>query len=134
MQHDNQDAEPLVSERTLNHPDNLLDINYFPYGDYLEENDLVAPLSPSSSSDNSSCLSQTSDDCFDSLLGQDLEYDKARGCKFSVAPLLMPDNVVLQPSGIFGFFSSILHFVSVHLPGSAIVPLFFIHFPLKPLL
>lgn len=101
VQHGNGETGLLAaSERSLNHPvDNLPEIDYFSDGDFLELRDLADPVSPSSSSDNSSCLSQTSDECFDSLaLLRDLECDKDVGCKFSVAALVMPDKVVLQPA------------------------------------
>ncbi|KAJ9674649.1 hypothetical protein PVL29_023902 [Vitis rotundifolia] len=101
VQHGNGETGLLAaSERSLNHPvDNLPDIDYFSDGDFLELYDLADPVSPSSSSDNSSCLSQTSDECFDSLaLLRDLEPDKDAGCKFSVAASHMPDKVVLQPA------------------------------------
>lgn len=113
VQHGNGETGLLAApERSLNHPvDNLPEIDYFSDGDFLELRDLADPVSPSSSSDNSSCLSQTSDECFDSLaLLRDLESHKDVGCKFSVAASVMPDKVVLQPasSGIFGFLSSTL--------------------------
>ena len=114
MQHGNHETGPLASsERILNHPDNLPEIDCFSVGDYLELNDLDDLLSPSSSSDNSSCLSQTSDEFFDSLaLLGDLESDKDVGSKYSVAASL-PEKVVLQPasSGIFVTLSSTLHIV-----------------------
>ncbi|XP_034675869.1 NAC domain-containing protein 92-like [Vitis riparia] len=100
VQHGNGETGLLAApERSLNHPvDNLPEI-YFSDGDFLELGDLADPVSPSSSSDNSSCLSQTSDECFDSLaLLRDLECDKDVGCKFSVAASVMPDKVVLQPA------------------------------------
>ncbi|KAK4745702.1 hypothetical protein SAY87_012014 [Trapa incisa] len=55
-------------------PENLRENDIISNGDYLELCDLGAPGSPSSSSDNSSCVTMSSDECFDTLdLLQDLE-------------------------------------------------------------
>ncbi|KAE8100552.1 hypothetical protein FH972_018439 [Carpinus fangiana] len=79
-------------------------------GDFLELLDLDDPLSPyldnpalsSSSSENSSCLSISSGECFDSLaLLQDLEPENSQkdaGCKFSVSASHRPNEVVVLPA------------------------------------
>ncbi|KAK1436550.1 hypothetical protein QVD17_02331 [Tagetes erecta] len=77
-------------------------------GDYLELNDLVDPVSCSSSSTSvSSCLTMTSEECFDSMdLLQALEDDnsiidqemKHSGFKFNVSAPVMSKEVVLHTS------------------------------------
>ncbi|XP_057975519.1 NAC domain-containing protein 83-like [Malania oleifera] len=99
------DFGPLVvSERQQNIPVvNLPESNYLSDGDYLELRDLE---SPSFSSDNSSCLTMSSEECFDSLaLLQDLSYEsnldsqqKDAGCKFSISSSHRPNEVVLCPA------------------------------------
>ncbi|KAJ4836436.1 hypothetical protein Tsubulata_034161 [Turnera subulata] len=67
--------EMAVTGGPSNHlVENLPEVDYFSGGDYLELLDLVNPASPSSSSDNSSCLTMSSDEYFDSLaLLRDIE-------------------------------------------------------------
>ncbi|KAG8389972.1 hypothetical protein BUALT_Bualt01G0035000 [Buddleja alternifolia] len=76
-------------------------------GDYLELNDLEDdPESHSSSSQNSSCPSKLSDECFDSLaLLRDLEDEdniymqpKQSDSRYSFTTLVKPNDVVLQLS------------------------------------
>lgn len=90
--------------------------------DFLELLDLDDPVSPyldnpALSSSNSSCLSISSGECFDSLaLLQDLEPENSQkdaGCKFSVSASHKPNEVVMLPatSGLSTFLCSpLLHF------------------------
>jgi len=109
-------------------PDHWLD--YFSRDDYLELSDLDKPLSPyldnpalsSSSSENSSCVSRSSGECFDSLaLLQDLETENSQkdaGCKFSVCASHRPNEVVVLPatSGLPTFlYCPLLHIHSCYL-------------------
>ncbi|KAL6995649.1 hypothetical protein U1Q18_005784 [Sarracenia purpurea var. burkii] len=90
------------------------DINHILRDDYLELDDLVDRESRSSSSDNTSCLTLTSDECFDALaLLRDLEDDANRGeqqkdanLKFSVAPSFRPNEVVMHPGSLETFIGS----------------------------
>lgn len=69
--------------------------------DFLELRDLDIPQSPSSSSDNSSCMTMSSDACFDTLaLLQDIDAEqlqeaeqKDSHAKLSVSTV-KPSNVV----------------------------------------
>ncbi|XP_065848130.1 NAC domain-containing protein 67-like isoform X2 [Euphorbia lathyris] len=74
-------------------------------GDYLELLDLEYPLSPSSSSDNSSCISMSSTEWFDSAyllkeleseMNQDLAH-KDTNCKFNISSSI-PNEVVMAPA------------------------------------
>lgn len=103
-----------MTEGLLNHPvENLPEMD----GDFLEILDLANPVSPSSSSENSSCLSMTSDEYFDSIaLLRDLEAEdqndhqrKNADCKFSILASARPNEVVMHlatagMSTIFLFF------------------------------
>lgn len=81
------------------------EIDYISRGDFLELLDLDNPASPSSSSDDSSCLTSSSDECFDSLaLLQELDSEinwhsaqKNESCKFSVSASFRPNEVVMAP-------------------------------------
>jgi hypothetical protein len=103
--------------------ENLHEMGY-PGDDFLELLDLDDPVSPyldnpassSSSSENSSCLTISSGECFDSLaLLQDLEPENSQkdaGCKFSVSASHRPNEVVMLPatSGLSTFLCSpLLH-------------------------
>lgn len=75
----------------------------FPFGDdYIELLDLDRPASFSSSS-NSSCLTMSSDECFDSLaLLEELEpkasqdqANKNAGCRYSISVSQKPDELVM---------------------------------------
>lgn len=92
-------------------PPNLLvenppESDYVSRGDFLELLDLDNPASPSSSSDNSSCLTMSSDEYFDSwALLQEVEsasnqdlVQKDKTCKFSVTESLRPNKVVVLPA------------------------------------
>lgn len=93
--------------------ENAPEIDYVSRGDYMELLDLDTPVSPSSSSD-SSCVTMSSNECFDSLaLLQDLEPEtnnepvqKDAGCKFNIAASIKPTEVVICPafSGITNYF------------------------------
>ncbi|KAK3030528.1 hypothetical protein RJ639_039558, partial [Escallonia herrerae] len=105
--------------------ENLSNSDYILSGDYIELDDLADPRSPSSSSDNSSCLSLTSDECFDTLaLLQDLEDEhqkqqaKDASFKYTVSARVKPNEVVLRPANIGSIISSI-HKSDDHAPGSA---------------
>lgn len=77
-------------------------------GDYLELDDLADGESRSSSSDNTSCVTVSSEECFDSLaLLQDIEDDfnrqeqgKDANFKFSVAASARPTEVVMRPANL----------------------------------
>lgn len=112
----NETGNLAVRERLPEHiVENAPEIDYASRGDYLELLDLEIPVSPSSSSD-SSCLTMSSDECFDALaLLQDLEPEnnnepelKDAGCKFSVTASIKPTEVVMYPafSGISCFLFS----------------------------
>ncbi|EEF52531.1 conserved hypothetical protein [Ricinus communis] len=94
--------------------ENQPEIDYFPRGDYLELLDLDNPASPSSSSDNSSCLTMSSDEYFDSLAllreldsesNQDL-VQKNENCKFSISVSFKPNEVLMVPASPVGSLSS----------------------------
>ncbi|XP_057468678.1 NAC domain-containing protein 101-like [Actinidia eriantha] len=84
------------------------DDDCFSRGDYLELNDLLDGESKSSSSDNSSCVTPTSDKYFDSqALLRDLEVKinrdeqgKDANVKLSVAASIKPNDVVMRPSNL----------------------------------
>lgn len=83
-------------------------------GDYLELDDLADGESRSSSSDNTSCVTVSSEECFDSLaLLQDIEDDfnrqeqgKDANFKFSVAASARPTEVVMRPANLGSLISS----------------------------
>ncbi|CAK7347675.1 unnamed protein product [Dovyalis caffra] len=93
----------LVTNLPITNPP---EIDYLSRGDYLELLDLDNPASPSSSSDNSSCLTMSSDEYFDSIaLLRDLESEsnqvlvqKDKDCKHSVTASLRIDQVVMLPA------------------------------------
>ncbi|KAL5558095.1 hypothetical protein UlMin_034306 [Ulmus minor] len=98
-------AGPAVRERL---PENLLgmpEVDYVSAGDFLELRDLDIPASPSSSSD-SSCVTMSSDDCFDALeLLQDLEpearHDHGRNdtdCKLRIFASSKPSEMIMHPA------------------------------------
>lgn len=74
-------------------------------GDYFELNDLNDPGSRSSSSANSTCLSMTSDEYFDSMaLLQEIENNiKDSSVNFNLSAPLRSTEVIIRPatSGIF---------------------------------
>ncbi|KAJ0804958.1 putative transcription factor NAM family [Helianthus annuus] len=69
-------------------------------GDYIELNDLIDPGSRSSSSANSSCLTMTSDEYFDSVaLLQEIENDiKDSSVKFNLSAPLKSTEVFIRPA------------------------------------
>lgn len=74
-------------------------------GDYFELNDLVDPVSCSSSSTNSSCLSMTSDEYFDSMaLLQELDGDVTHqditdlSVKFNLSAPVKSKEVIVHPA------------------------------------
>lgn len=114
MSEDNRTGTLAVEE---NFPDyleeNVPEIDCFSRGDYLELRDLE-----NSSSSDSSCVTMSSDECFDSLaLLQDLETEnnndvvqKDAGCKFSVSASIKPTDVLVYPafSGMSKHFPNFL--------------------------
>ncbi|XP_012071783.1 NAC domain-containing protein 2 isoform X2 [Jatropha curcas] len=86
--------------------ENPAEIDYFSRGDYLELRDLDTPASRSSTSDNSSCFTMSSDECFDSLaLLEEIEakinqdsVQKNESCKLSISAPSKPDEVVWAPA------------------------------------
>ncbi|KAG9137089.1 hypothetical protein Leryth_011919 [Lithospermum erythrorhizon] len=105
----------------------LLELDCILRGDYLELDDLVDEEWGCSSSDNSSCVSTTSDECFDSLaLLRDLEDDinkdiqeKAFNSKFIVSASAKSDKVILQPATqgmlIRILFTLVLGIIQLHI-------------------
>ncbi|GJS49670.1 no apical meristem protein [Tanacetum coccineum] len=76
-------------------------------GDYFELNDLIDPVSCSSSSTNSSCLSMTSDEYFDSMaLLQELDEDATHqditvsSVKFNLSAPVKSKEVVIHPASL----------------------------------
>lgn len=107
MNKDDETENMVATGRPPNLPDaNLPEIDCFSRGDYLELLDLDNPASRSSSSDNSSCMTMSSDEYFDSIaLLRDLESEsnqalaqKDKDCKLSVTASLRPDEVVVLPA------------------------------------
>ncbi|CAK9155464.1 unnamed protein product [Ilex paraguariensis] len=103
-----------VAERFTDPPaENLHELDCILGGDYLELHDLANPNSPSSSSDNSSCLSLTSEECFDTLaLLQDLEDGnnkdlpkKDSSFKLNVSASVRPNEVVMPPATLGSLIS-----------------------------
>ncbi|KAH7567308.1 hypothetical protein ACOSP7_010875 [Xanthoceras sorbifolium] len=106
---DDEKTELAVSEKPANnHVAYLPDSDIISRGDYLELLDLVEPASPSSSSEASSCMTMSSDDCFDpSALLKDLERkineDKVQddaGYKYTVSASHRPTEVVMFPGSL----------------------------------
>ncbi|KAK6938786.1 NAC domain [Dillenia turbinata] len=88
-------------DKFTNHPLEILPEDFISSGNYLELRDLDDPGSPSSSSENSSCLSMSSDEYFDSLaLLKDLEPKSSQNmrpnCKASVTETVHPDEVIMH--------------------------------------
>lgn len=74
------------------------DIDFFAGGNFMELKDLDNPASPSSSSDNSSAISISSDECFDSLailqeLDEPILEHKDSGKKLDVSAADKPDEL-----------------------------------------
>ncbi|GKV29857.1 hypothetical protein SLEP1_g38744 [Rubroshorea leprosula] len=90
-------------ERLTNHPmENPPEADYILMEDYLELQDLDNPASPSSSSENSSCLTRSSGASFDS---QDLEPEmdqvleqRYAGYTFTAPVSHNPTEVVMLPA------------------------------------
>ncbi|XP_043709435.1 NAC domain-containing protein 72-like isoform X2 [Telopea speciosissima] len=100
-------SEKNLPDQRLDNPVQDLDENYdFSREDYLELLDLVNPESPSSSSENSSCLTMSSDEYFDSLaLLRELEGGKVENTQmnqtnsnFSVSTSHSPNLMVFKPT------------------------------------
>ncbi|KAJ8762120.1 hypothetical protein K2173_007270 [Erythroxylum novogranatense] len=75
------------------------------YLDYIEMEDFVNPVSRSSSSDNSSCLSSSSHEYFDPVellreleKGSNQNLAKDGGCKLSVTASVRPDELIMLPT------------------------------------
>ncbi|CAL8988734.1 unnamed protein product [Prunus brigantina] len=129
---DNERGTLIVAERVPDHNVQIMpEVDYVSRGDYLELLDLDTPASFSFSSD-SSCLTMSSDECFDSLaLLEELEpknsqdlVNKNAGCKFSISAPPRPDELVMfaASSGSFSKSPSEER-VKTHspiLPGSAV--------------
>lgn len=107
MNKDDETENMVAAGRPPNLPvANLPETDCFSRGDYLELQDLDNPASRSSSSDNSSCMTMSSDEYFDSIaLLRDLESEsnqalaqKDKDCKLSVTASLRPDEVVVLPA------------------------------------
>lgn len=99
------------SSRDYQHQ-NLPGVDHPPPDDFMELLDLENQVSSPSSSE-SSCVTISSDECFDSLaLLQDLEPEnnqKDANCKFSVSAPVKPNEVVVHPvtSGLSTFLTVI---------------------------
>lgn len=95
-----------VTERPADqHVEIPLEPDYLSRGDYLELLDLDIPSSISTSSRNSSCLTITSDECFDSLALQDLEPEidqvleqRNTGYRLNISSSHITDQVVMLPA------------------------------------
>ncbi|KAF8022865.1 hypothetical protein BT93_F0395 [Corymbia citriodora subsp. variegata] len=93
-----------ASSFILSHPvENLPELDHIDPGDYLELLDLGIPQSPSSSWDNSSCVTMSSDefDYLDAMLDLEAEIGdngehKDVGCNLSVCDSSKPDDIVVQ--------------------------------------
>ncbi|XP_031254813.1 NAC domain-containing protein 26-like [Pistacia vera] len=106
---DDETREMAAMERQANClVENLSEISYLSEGDYLELCDLDYPVSPSSSSENSSCMTMSSDEYFDSLaLLQELETKNSddivqenAGYKYSFSTSHKPNKVVMFPESL----------------------------------
>ncbi|KAF3446278.1 hypothetical protein FNV43_RR11457 [Rhamnella rubrinervis] len=110
---DRQTGNLALEEIFPDYPEeNVPEIDCLSRGDYLELLDLDNPASPSSSSD-SSCLTMSSDECFDSLALQDLETENNNdmvqndaGCKFSVSASIKPTEVLMHPASSGAVYKS----------------------------
>lgn len=103
---DDEIGQLTVTGSPLNHGVEISpEIDYFSRGDYLELLDFTTPASHSSSSDNSSRMSMSSDEYFDSLaLLRDLESDSSKdlekkdaNCKLNVTTPQRRDDLVILP-------------------------------------
>ncbi|KAI8014684.1 NAC domain-containing protein 78 [Camellia lanceoleosa] len=105
---------PLAAAGTSNIlVENIPDMDYILSGDFLELDDLGDPESRSSFSDNSSCLTLTSEECFDYLALGDLEdpinqdeQGKDADVKFNVAASVKPNEVVMRPATLESLVSN----------------------------
>lgn len=99
---------PVVSDTKPNSPpEDFSEVECFSRGDFLELNDLEDPESHSSSSQNSSCPSNLSEECFGSPdFMRDLEEEVEKSIKqeqfsssgYRCSVSIMEDDVVLQPA------------------------------------
>lgn len=116
MSEDDKKLELSVAGKPLDqHLDEILsEMDCFSQGDFLELGDLANPASPSSSSENSSCLSMSSDEYFDTMailrdLERDINHDMVQrdaACIRSSAPTRLKKEVVHQgASGLSIYFS-----------------------------
>ncbi|XP_052202879.1 NAC domain-containing protein 96-like [Diospyros lotus] len=97
---DENTGPPTAAREIWSEPLGNVPVNeYILGGDFLELDDLADPESQSSCSDNTSCLSLTSDDYFDSqaLLKDigDEEHGRDDNCKFFIAKYAKPNEVVI---------------------------------------
>ncbi|KAK6939506.1 NAC domain [Dillenia turbinata] len=97
---DSENGLLVMVDKFPNQPLEILPEDFISSGDYLELRDLDDPGSPSSSSENSSCLSMLSDECFDSLaLLKDLKTKSNQNlrpnCRASVTEIVQPDEVIM---------------------------------------
>lgn len=118
VSNDGESRTSAVMERPTNHAeDNLPEADNFSEDDFLELDDLDQPLSPSSSSDNSSCMTLSSDEYFDHLaLLQELEPCKNKGVgpenaeyKYSFSTSHTPNEVVIFPGNSILVFCRNVH-------------------------
>ncbi|KAI3807283.1 hypothetical protein L1987_23209 [Smallanthus sonchifolius] len=100
----NSGPKTVLNVNSIEH-ENPSDMDCILKGDYIELNDLIDPGSPSSSSANSSCLTMTSDEYFDSIaLLQELDKDikdqemKDSTVKFNLSALVKSKEVVIRPA------------------------------------
>lgn len=106
MSEDDKMVELAVAGKPLVHysEEIVAEMDDFFEGDYLELLDLDIPTSPSSSSENSSCLTMSSDDDFDTMdvlcdAERDINQDRAQrdaACIRSSAPSRLKKEVVHQ--------------------------------------
>ncbi|MBA0565862.1 hypothetical protein Golob_010717, partial [Gossypium lobatum] len=88
------------------------DIGFFAGGNFLELKDLDNPASPSSSSDNSSAISISSGECFDSLailqeLDEQILEQKDSGQKLDVLAGDKPNELDMVPATLAGCLVSV---------------------------
>lgn len=101
----NNTGSPLMtSRRSQDVLENTSEMDCILMGDYFELNDLIDPGCHSSSSANSSCLTMTSEEYFDSIaLLQELEDDikdqemKDSSLKFNLSTPVKSNEVVISP-------------------------------------
>lgn len=119
MSEDNQ-IGTLAVEEIFPDPleENVPENDWLSRGDYLELRDL-----DNSSSSDSSCVTMSSDECFDTLaLLQDLDTEnnndvvqKDAGCKFSVSSSIKPTEVLVYPA-ISGMLKHFPNFLASYVP------------------